>query len=172
MKVNVSPITPMNQQRIRRRIYIWTVIFIVALVLSGITAFPLDYEITWLNANKELFPEMFHEWISKVYEGIHNTSENYPFMAYGTDWLAFAHIAIGLAFIGPLRDPVKNKWVIEWAILCCIFIIPVTIVAGHVRGIPFYHQIIDCSFGIFGLIPLLIVHKYIIQLEMSNKHFT
>jgi hypothetical protein len=29
----------------------------------------------------------------------------YPFLAYGTDWLAFAHIVIAVFFIGPLVKP-------------------------------------------------------------------
>ena len=30
-------------------------------------------------------------------------------IAYGTDWLAFAHITIAVAFLGPLKDPVRNR---------------------------------------------------------------
>jgi len=29
------------------------------------------------------------------------------------------------------------------------------LICGAIRGIPFYWQIIDCSFGVFGAIPLI-----------------
>ncbi|SCF41963.1 hypothetical protein [Micromonospora mirobrigensis] len=34
-------------------------------------------------------------------------------MLYGTDWLAFAHLVLAVAFWGPLRDPVRNVWVVQ-----------------------------------------------------------
>jgi hypothetical protein len=33
----------------------------------------------------------------------------YPFLAYGTDWLAFVHLVIAVAFVGPFFDPVPDK---------------------------------------------------------------
>jgi len=141
----------------------------IALLFSGITAFPLDTEITWLNSHKSWIPEMFHGWIQTVFEGIHETGIKYPFMAYGTDWLAFAHIVIAIAFIGPLIDPVRNKWVVLWGIINCVLIFPLTFIAGHVRAIPFYHQLVDCSFGIVGLIPLLIAYNDISKLEKLQR---
>ena len=89
-------------------------------------------------------------------------------LAYGFDWLAFAHIVIAMAFIGPLKDPVKNKWIIDWAILACLAIIPLAFIAGPIRHIPIFHILIDCSFGVIGLIPLLICRKMIKQLEKNN----
>jgi hypothetical protein len=37
-----------------------------------------------------------------------------PFLAYGTDWLAFAHLAIAVVFIGPWINPVRSQWVITF----------------------------------------------------------
>jgi len=45
-----------------------------------------------------------------------DTNQRYPFLSYGTDWLAFAHLIIAILFIGPLIDPVKNSWIISWAL--------------------------------------------------------
>src|SRR6185369_6464544 len=99
--------------------------FIVATAISGITAFPIETELRWLLDHSSLIPfESMKMFIANSYEGLHQTNLNYPMLSYGYDWLAFAHIVIAMMFIGPLIDPVKNKWVIQWAMLSCIAVIP------------------------------------------------
>lgn len=39
----------------------------------------------------------------------------YPYLGYGTDWLAFGHLSIAVAFWGPYREPVRNVWVLKFA---------------------------------------------------------
>ena len=107
-------------------------------------------------------------WLQSCYDALQDTNNKYPMLAYGYDWLGFAHIVIALAFIGPFKDPVKNKWVIDWGIMSCIAIIPLAFIAGPIRQIPFFHIFIDCSFGIVGLIPLLICRKWIRKLELQK----
>jgi hypothetical protein len=89
----------------------------------------------------------------------------HPFLAYGTDWLAFAHLVIAVAFIGPFIDPVRNKWIITFGLISCAGVIPLALIAGPIRGIPFPWRLIDCSFGIFGCIPLLRCRSLILDLE-------
>ena len=137
----------------------------IALALSGITAFPLETEMRWLLQYRDKLPQALGTFINTVYEALHDTNLRYPMLAYGYDWLAFAHLVITMFFIGPLKDPVKNIWVIEWGMLACIAIIPLAFIAGPVRGIPFYWKCIDCSFAVFGIIPLYIVWRWIKQLE-------
>ena len=98
-------------------------------------------------------------------KGINETAGQYPFLFYGYDWLAFAHFVLAILFIGPLRDPVRNKWVIEFGMIACLLIIPFALVAGHFRGIPFWWRLVDCSFGIAGLVPLIICYRKINRLE-------
>ena len=86
-------------------------------------------------------------------------------MSYGTDWLAFAHVVISVAFIGPLRDPVKNIWVIQFGMISCFMVFPLAFIAGPIRGIPLYWQLIDCSFGVFGFALLYYCYKNILKLE-------
>jgi hypothetical protein len=105
-------------------------------------------------------------WIAQVNTGIQAAAGSYPFLAYGIDWLAFAHIVIVVAFIGPLRDPVRNIWVIEWGMIACALVIPLALVCGPMRGIPFFWQLIDCSFGVLGMLPLWLCHRLIRRLEM------
>lgn len=148
----------------------WILLFVILLILSGITAFPIETEIKFIYQRLHFFPAFMQPWLTQIYTDIVETNKNYPFISYGTDWLAFAHIVIGLAFIGPYKDPVKNIWIIEWAMLCCIAVLPLAFIAGPIRGIPFYHQLIDCSFGVLGIIPLYMVWKKVKSLEMLLTH--
>lgn len=140
-------------------------VFVVFLILSGITAFPLEWELSFLAEISKSASGIIQKWLSEVYEAIRETNSKFPFMSYGTDWLAFAHIVIAVAFIGPLRDPVRNIWVIQFGMIACIMVLPLAFICGHIRHIPFYWQLIDCSFGVIGILPLYLCHRYIISLE-------
>lgn len=153
------------KKKIRRLI----VFFMVALVLSGITAFPVETELRWVLKAKDFMPDAVVDWLRSCYDAIKDTNINYPMLAYGYDWLAFAHIVIAGAFIGVYKDPVRNKWIIDWAIMACIAVLPLAFIAGPIRHIPFFHILIDCAFGIIGLVPLFICKKWIKQLEENNQ---
>lgn len=141
------------------------IVFIIGLVLSGITAFPIETLLEIATRHISVFPSGLQNWISEVYNAVKTTNANYPYLSYGTDWLAFAHIVIAVAFIGPLKDPIKNIWVIQFGMIACIMIFPLAFIAGHIREIPFYWRLIDCSFGIFGFIPLYWCYRLINKLE-------
>jgi hypothetical protein len=158
-----------------RRIRFWLVLFIAGLVLSGLTAFPLEHELRWLNHCHGVSPTAgqepaLHAWLRRVEGALADTNRRYPFLAYGTDWLAFAHLAIAVAFLGPLRDPVRNRWVLTFGVIACAGVIPLALIAGQVRGIPMYWRLIDCSFGVFGAVPLLICLGYVRRLERIGVH--
>jgi hypothetical protein len=72
---------------------------------------------------------------------------------------------IAVAFYGPYRDPVRNIWVVEVGMIACAGIVPLALICGPVRGIPFWWSLIDMSFGVFGVIPLYVVWKRIKRLE-------
>ncbi len=142
----------------------WLVLFVVCLVLSGVTAFPLVHELRWTEdllralSVPEHLPGLM-EWIKRVRAGLDATDERYPFVLYGTDWLAFAHLVIAVAFYGPYRDPVRNIWVVEFGMIACAGIIPLALICGPIREIPFWWTVIDMSFGVFGVIPLFVVRQ-------------
>lgn len=142
------------------------IVFMIFLLVSGITAFPLELELKLLLSIKHYFPAALAPWLQTVSNAITATNANYPFMSYGTDWLAFAHIVIAVVFIGPLRDPVRNIWVIQFGMIACVMIFPLAFICGAIRQIPFYWQLIDCSFGILGFIPLYLCFRWIKQLEI------
>ncbi|MBL0042919.1 MAG: hypothetical protein IPP33_00410 [Flavobacteriales bacterium] len=111
----MKPLTEaMDTSRIRKRIRNWTLFFIGALWFSGLTAVPLEWGTQWLSDFTMGWPGQWHTWAESAAIAIADVGSKYPFLFYGTDWLAFAHIVIGLAFFGVLRDPVRNKWIIEW----------------------------------------------------------
>ncbi len=149
-----------QKKYVLKRIKQTVLIFISLLVLSGVTAFPLQTELNFLaNSVDAETPGLLGNWIIEVSDAINFVSTDYPFLAYGTDWLAFAHIIISIFFIGVYIDPVKNIWVTKTGVIACLLIFPVAFIAGWVRGIPLFWQLIDCSFGALGLIPLLMIHK-------------
>jgi len=151
-----------------RRIRILLTLFIVGLVVSGVTAFPLETELRVLAT---LFPSTDQSsvaaWIHRVRDGLVETNAKHPFLAYGTDWLAFAHLVIAVVFIGPLRDPVRNVWVIQFGLVACGAVIPFALIAGPVRGIPPGWSLIDCSFGVIGFILLWFAYRSTRRLEGS-----
>ncbi len=156
-----------------RHVRVWLVIFIVCLVASGLTAFPLETELRiasdvlhWSPA-PQLVPDLV-AWIDRVRDAVIDSNDRYPFLAYGTDWLAFAHLVIAVAFIGVFRDPIRNIWIIQWGMIACIGVIPLALIAGSIRGIPLGWQLIDISFGVFGIIPLLIVYRLIRRFERET----
>jgi hypothetical protein len=160
---------------LQRKIRIWLILFVAALVVSGLTAFPLESETRLLSVLlrqswspvPHLLPGLA-DWIDRVSHALTVTYARYPFIAYGTDWLAFAHLAIAVAFIGPLRDPVRNIWVVQFGMIPCAGIIPLALIAGAIRHIPVGWQLIDMSFGVIGIIPLAIVYRLIRQLEQQT----
>lgn len=155
---------------LKRKIRTWIVLFIVLLILSGVTAFPIETELAFLVNHVSSFPEFMQTWITTIYNEVNTVNSSYPHLSYGTDWLAFAHIVIATVFIGPLMDPVKNIWVIQFGMIACIMVFPLALIAGPIRQIPFFWQMIDCSFGVFGFIPLYITYKNIRLLEQQNKY--
>ena len=160
-----------SADELRRKIKSMIVFFMMAVVGSGITAFPIKTELEHARGFIRMYhwDNAFSDWIEKVYIGVGETDGKFPFIAYGTDWLAFSHLVIALAFIGPLRDPVRNIWVIQFGLMACIAVFPMALIAGEVRGIPLFWRMVDCSFGLIGGITLWSVYKRIKQLESSHE---
>ena len=162
-----------NKTLLQRRIRILVVFFMCALALSGLTAIPLQWELKLLMPFIEKMsrwgiavPAMV-AWIDRINDGLQNGYGQYPFLAYGTDWLAFGHVAIATAFVGVLRDPIRNIWVVNFGIIACLLVVPWTLIFGEMRGIPFFWQLIDMSFGFFGIIPLWLAHQNILRLSQE-----
>jgi len=158
-----------KQMKVIRR---WIIFFMISLVISGVTAFALETELGWLLdhwpggvGGRDLASAGLRGWVEEVYGALSETNIRWPYLAYGYDWLAFAHLVIAVAFVGPLIDPVRNKWVILFGMIACVMVFPLAFIAGAVRGIPVYWRLIDCSFGVVGLAPLGLCYYKIGVLE-------
>jgi hypothetical protein len=166
----------MNDVSLLRSIRIWLAIVILGLFLSGVTAFPLQHELDLVvsiaaHFNLAQHAPALNAWFLRVDHALADTNARYPFLAYGTDWLAFAHVVIAILFIGPWLDPVRNKWVITWGLINCVGIFFLALIAGPIRGIPPYWRLIDCSFGVVCGAILLLVRRRIRELEsLNSKH--
>jgi hypothetical protein len=96
----------------------------------------------------------FDRWSLTVRDGLRESYARHPWLAYGTDWLAFAHIAIAVFFIGSFLDPIRNVWVLQAGVIACFLVVPLALVCGAARQIPWGWRLIDCSFGVIGALPL------------------
>jgi hypothetical protein len=149
-------------------------VFITGLALSGLTAFPLVTESGLLVQLTSYFgtgSALFH-WVWLVHQALVETGIVYPFLAYGTDWLAFAHLLFALLFLGPYGDPVRNRWVIEFGLVACAAILPLALIAGQIRGIPLFWRLGDCSFGVIGAIPLALALRAVQRIEARTESMT
>jgi len=139
-----------SSYRLEKKIKFLIIFFMTALVISGLTAFPIKSQLemaVWVIQNHHWKNE-YIDWIERVHLGVTETSLKFSFIAYGTDWLGFAHLVIALAFIGPLRDPIRNIWVIQFGLISCIAVFPLALIAGEIRGIPMFFG--ECSIVLSG----------------------
>jgi len=169
-----------REQTLRRRIKRLTGLFIVVLVLSGATAIPLATELNWLvkftgaqqmvGSPASTNAPDWAIWLINVQEALRSSGIKYPFLFYGTDWLAFGHFVIAISFIGALRDPIRNRWLFDFGLMACALVIPYALVFGGWRGIPIWWRLLDGSFGVFGFIPLWFCRQWTGELESRVKN--
>jgi hypothetical protein len=137
--------------------------FILGLFASGVTAIPLLQETGWL-------VQVFNvPWLLRIHAALEQTQSQFPFLFYGTDWLAFGHIVIAIAFIGVWRDPVRNRWLFDFGLIACALVVPYALIFGAWRGIPFWWRLVDSSFGFLGSIPLWLCRRWTGELEEIVK---
>jgi hypothetical protein len=150
----------------------WTAFFIAGLVISGATAIPIPTEVEAgvrllgedLTAGGVL-PDAVAAWLRTVRDGVRATVERAPFMFYGTDWLAFGHFAIALAFVGAWRDPVRNRWLFRFGMAVCAAVPLWAMIFGPIRGIPAWWRVIDAGFGVIGFVPMWLCDRWTAGLE-------
>jgi len=159
-----------------RRTRILLGLFTVCLVASGLTAIPVETELDVLarvfGLPQEARPDDYAglaRWVATVRGGVRATNARYPFIAYGFDWLAFAHVVLGILFVGAVVDPVRNVWVITFGLIACVLVVPWSFVFGAIRGIPVLWRLIDCVFGMVGIIPLWLARSFAVELSARRS---
>jgi hypothetical protein len=153
-----------------RRVRCLTLLVIAGLLVSGLTALPLRSEVAWLanllgSDGGRSSDSVVARWLTTVHSGLEETSSRWPFFFYGTDWLAFGHFAIALAFVGAYRDPIRNRWLFTFGLLTSALVVPWALTFGMARGIPLWWRLIDCCFGLGCLLPLWFCDRWSRQLE-------
>jgi hypothetical protein len=150
--------------------------FIFGLVVSGLTAFPLLHEIRVIadivgidDVSRWTEYSGLRKWVAYICYGLERTYADFPFVGYGTDWLAFGHLVIALFFVKPWLEPGRHDWVLRCGILSCVAVVPFAIICGEIRGIPLFWRAIDCSFGVVGLVPLFYCLRLSSVLKRSCK---
>lgn len=134
----------------------------LGLIVSGMTTFALPGEASFLRrlvgpvgpAEQNRLSGL-PQWIQFVDSGLRETYSRFPFFGYATDWLGFGHFVIAAFFILPFVNPEKYRAVLLVGVAACAGVLLVAFSFGAARGIPLGWQLIDCSFGVVGVIPLL-----------------
>jgi hypothetical protein len=170
-----------REQLLLRRVKALTWLFILGLVFSGATAIPLPSELDRL-VEITGASQVIHDppptgapgwatWLTRVQGTLHGAALHSPFVFYGAEWLAFGHFAIAISFVGALRNPIRNRWLFSFGMIVCALVIPYALVFGAIRGIPFWWRLVDCSFGVFGMIPLWLCRRWVDELETRLEIF-
>ncbi len=149
----MNPEQPFARSTLLRRIRLCVAVVIVGLVLSGISAFPLEWQLD-VAVKLTGTDGAVGSWLERARVAVAETNARHPVIFYGTDWLAFGHFAIAVLFVGAWIDPVKNQWLFRGGLVVCALVIPFALIAGGVRGIPLWHRLVDCSFGVLGSVPM------------------
>ncbi|MFT7591693.1 MAG: hypothetical protein ACI9UJ_001622 [bacterium] len=152
-----------------RQIRFLTIMVQLGLLIAGLTAFWIPQGVSFLVNDVKLGSFINQEqWLLHVNNGVQSIDKTFPFIWYGTDWMVFAHILFAVLFIGLYRDPVRNKWLVEFGFIACALIVPLAAIMGYVRGIPPIWQLFDCLFGIIAGIILYKIYTSIRKLERSQ----
>jgi hypothetical protein len=158
-----------SELKLRRKIKTVIIITIIGLLLNGISAVPLQTELKMLLSNPDSLPSFLRDWWIYVQKGVQDTTRNYRFMRYGFDWLAFAHLLIAIAFFGPLKDPIKNEWVVRWGMIASALSVVMALGWEQRRAIPFWWSCIDASIALAAFLILLLCNNWIQQLKRVTE---
>jgi hypothetical protein len=144
----------------------------LGLLLSGVTVWPAAAElkalehVVWGEGQPSGEVGAF---VDKAIGGLEQTRENYPFLLYAHDWLAFAHIMLAILFLGALRDPVRNKWIVQCGLIMCLLILVLAGAGIPLRGLPWQWFFVDAAFGVVAGVLLGIAYSDIRAAEKATS---
>lgn len=158
----------MNTWKALKRARIMLGIVVFGLLVSGVTVWPavpelkLAVRMVWGPAAPV---GVLHAFVLRAIEGLEHVQANYPFMLYAHDWLAFAHIMLAFLFAGAIKDPVRNKWIVQCGLVMCASIPLLAGVCIPIRGLPSCWFWIDFAFAPAAAWPLWIALRDILKVE-------
>ncbi len=176
------PVTIINRQGVAQEsapgltsVKIWMGVVAVGLILSGLTCYWLPAELALVVKFFEvlsldqlpLLDEMY-AFVVHTKAGVDLVAREYPQLFLGTDYLGFAHVLLGILFIGAVRDPVKNIWIIEFGLIACVLVIPAAFLFGYLRGAPLMHYLVDSSFGVVAIFFLIKAYQRVREVERNE----
>jgi hypothetical protein len=127
------------------------------LLVSAVTIWPMVKELKLMVriiGGDSAATGHLHGFLLRVIEGIEEVNAAYPFLFYGYDWLAFAHIVLAILFMGAMRDPVRNVWVVQFGLIACALIPILAGISIPLRGLPWWWFWVDFAFAPAAAIPL------------------
>ncbi|MCP4343970.1 MAG: hypothetical protein GY795_00405 [Desulfobacterales bacterium] len=161
----------MNRLLNRAKLMLGIVAF--GLLISGITVWPaipglkFAVHIAWGDTEPT---GVLHSFVLQAIEGLESVESEYPFMLYAHDWLAFAHIVLAILFAGAIRDPVRNKWIIQCGLIMCALVPVLAGICIPIRGLPLQWFWIDFSFAPAAAVPLWIALRNIRLIEAETNN--
>ena len=138
------------------------------LFVSGVTVWPavpelkMGVHLIWGDGQAT---GIIHGFVLKAIEALEYTRAHYPFLLYAHDWLAFAHVGLAILFLGAIRDPVRNIWVVQFGLIMCTLIPLLAGICIPLRGLPMLWFWIDFAFAPAAALPLWIALRDIRRAE-------
>ncbi len=130
------------------------------LFVSGVTVWPALPELRWGErffwGDAEPVAGSLHAFVVEVIGALEVTQKEHPYLMYGYDWLAFAHVCLAILFAGAMRDPVRNIWIVQCGLIMCALVPVLAGICGPLRGMPSYWFFIDAAFAPAAAVPLVI----------------
>jgi len=128
------------------------------LFVSAVTIWPMEAELELALRVLGATPGLadLQSFLTTTLEGLRVTRDHYPMLLYTGDWLAFAHIVLGVLFLLATKDPVRNVLVVRFGLLCCAGVPLLAGVFIPLRGIPGVWFLVDAAFAPACAVPLLI----------------
>ena len=170
MMLPSTQVSPPQSTGLLTRIRLCLALVIAGLLLSGATAFFPIHETKWL---LEQLASTAHfgagtplsEWLLHLRSALIAALTTAPFLAYETDREGFGLLLFALLFVGPYRDPIRNRGVINFGLLTCAALAAFAFVAGPLRGIPVLWRCVDAALALLCALPLLLCRHYLHLLE-------
>ena len=165
-----TQVSPPQSSGLLTRIRLCLALVIAGLLLSGAAAFSPIRETRWILGSLSRTVHFgvgtpLFEWLIRTRQALIATSVTAPFLAYQTDREGLGRLLLALLFLGPYRDPLRNRWVINFGLLTCAALVGFAFVAGPIRQIPVLWQCVDALFALLCALPLLLCRHYLQLLE-------